>query len=136
MRRSVRGGPNNPTIHDGCSHCAGSASAGPWPEQRRHALGESECSVCSHSSPCFRAPTWFISGSNKALATVPFPSGMVGRVLKPQLRAQHEWPGLVTACDHVKRPLGLAFVDEPMAQLHGCEGKGGPPYIKHNACKR
>ena len=80
--------------------------------------------------------TWFISGSNKALATVPFPSGMVGRFLKPQLRAQHEWPGLVTACDHVKRPLGLAFVDEPMAQLHGWPGKGGPPYIKHNACKR
>ena len=68
--------------------------------------------------------TWFISGSNKALATVPFPSGMVGRFLKPQLRAQHEWPGLVTACDHVKRPLGLAFVDEPMAQLHGCARQG------------
>ena len=46
--------------------------------------------------------------SNKALARVPFPSGMVGRFLEPQLRAQHEWPGLVTARDHVKRPLGVA----------------------------
>ena len=55
-----------------------------------------------------RRRRWFISPSNKALATVPFPSGMVGRFLKPQLRAQHEWPGLVTACDHVKRPLGVA----------------------------
>ena len=41
--------------------------------------------------------TWFISGSNKALATAPFPSGMVGRFLKPQIRAQHERPGFVTA---------------------------------------
>jgi hypothetical protein len=42
-----------------------------------------------------RRRAWFISRSNKALTTVPFPSGMVGRLLKPQLRAQHEWPGLV-----------------------------------------
>jgi hypothetical protein len=64
---------------------------------------------------------WFISWSNKALATAPFPSGMVGRFLKPQIRAQHERPGFVTAYDHVKRPLGLALVDEPMAQLHGAQ---------------
>jgi len=37
-----------------------------------------------------RRHTWFISRSNKALATAPFPSGMVGRFLKPQIRAQHE----------------------------------------------
>jgi len=71
-----------------------------------------------------RRRTWFISRSNKALTTVPFPSGMVGRFLKPQLRAQHERPGLVTACDHVKRPLGRVFVEEPMAQLHGCARQG------------
>ena len=64
--------------------------------------------------------TWFISPSNKALATVPFPSGMVVRFLKPQNRVQHEWPGFVTACAHFERPLGLALVDEPMAQLHEC----------------
>src|SRR5208337_989244 len=51
--------------------------------------------------------------------TAPSPSGMVGRFLKPQIRAQHEWPGFVTANDHIRRPPGLALVDEPMAQLHG-----------------
>ena len=51
---------------------------------------------------------WFISWSNKALATVPSLSGMVGRFLKPQVRAQHERPGFLTARDHVKRPLRLA----------------------------
>src|SRR5208337_481093 len=63
---------------------------------------------------------WFISWSNNALATVPSLSGMVGHFLKPQFRAQHERPGFLTARNHVRRPLGLALVDEPMAQLHGC----------------
>ena len=54
-----------------------------------------------------RRRPWFISPSNKALATVPFPSGMVGRFLKPQFRAEHEWSGVVTASDQIKRPLGL-----------------------------
>ena len=63
---------------------------------------------------------WFIGWSNKALATAPFPLGMVGRSLKPQFRAQHERPGFLTASDHVERPLGLALVDEPRARLHGC----------------
>src|SRR5271165_59966 len=67
-----------------------------------------------------RRRPWFINWSNNALATVPFPSGMVGRFLKPQFRAQHERPGFLTARNHVRRPLGLALVDEPMAQLHGC----------------
>ena len=67
-----------------------------------------------------RRRPWFINWSNNALATVPFPSGMVGRYLKPQFRAQHERPGFLTARNHVRRPLGLALVDEPMAQLHGC----------------
>ncbi len=48
------------------------------------------------------------------------PSGMVGHFLKPQFRAQHERLGFLTARNHVRRPLGLALVDQPMAQLHGC----------------
>jgi len=67
-----------------------------------------------------RRRPWFINGSNNALATVPFPSGMVGHFLKPQLRAQHERPGFWTASDHVERPLSLALVDEPLVQLHRC----------------
>ena len=71
-----------------------------------------------------RRRAWFINRSNKALATVPFPRGMVGRIRKPQIRVQYEWAGLVTACDHVKRPLSLALVGEAMAQLHGCASQG------------
>jgi len=62
----------------------------------------------------------FISSSNNALATVSSLSGMVGHFLKPRFRAQHERTGLLTARNHVRRPLILALVDEPMAQLHGC----------------
>ena len=49
------------------------------PYRRRHALGESDCSLhIARSYDKTRCP-WFLSPSNKALATVPFPSGMVGR---------------------------------------------------------
>jgi len=86
-----------------------------------HALGESEllCLLIAISFLKKRRP-WFISWSNKALATVPSLSGMVGHLLKPQFRAQHERSGFLTARNHVRRPLGLALVDQPMAQLHGC----------------
>ena len=53
-----------------------------------------------------RRRTWFISPSNKALATVPFPSGMVGHFLRPQIRAGDEWPGVVTASDHIQTTSG------------------------------
>jgi hypothetical protein len=55
------------------------AGAGSRAYRRRHALGESGCSL--HIARSFgktRWP-WFLSPSNKALATAPFPSGMVGR---------------------------------------------------------
>ena len=52
--------------------------------------------------------TWFISASNKTLATVPFPAGMIGRSLRPQIRVQHERSGVVTAGDRFRRPLGLS----------------------------
>ena len=55
------------------------AGAGPWPDRRRHALGESDGSLhIARSFEKTRCPR-FLSPSNKALATVPFPSGMVGR---------------------------------------------------------
>jgi len=71
--------------------------------------GQAAIAVYAHMALSFskRRRTWFISQSDEALATVPFPSGMVGRFLKPQIRAEHEWPGVVTAGDHIKRPLGL-----------------------------
>ena len=46
---------------------------------RRHALGESDCSLhIVRSFDKTRCP-WLLSPSNKALATAPVPSGMVGR---------------------------------------------------------
>ena len=61
--------------------------------------GRERNAVFAHIARSFlkRRCPWFISPSNKALATVPFPSGMVGRFLKPQFRAQHERPGFPTA---------------------------------------
>jgi hypothetical protein len=87
-----------------------------------HAPGKSEslCLLIALSFLKKRRP-WFIGWSNNALATGPFLSGMVGRFLKPQFRAQHERLGFSTARNHVRRPLCLALVDQPMAQLHGCE---------------
>ncbi len=52
--------------------------------------------------------TWFINASNKTLATVPFPAGMIGRSLRPQIRVRHERSGVMTVCDQFRRPLGLS----------------------------
>jgi hypothetical protein len=49
-----------------------------------HALGESEMLNLLYIAGSFaktRCP-WFLSPSNKTLATVPFPPGMVGRFLE------------------------------------------------------
>ncbi len=96
------------------------AGAGSRPFRRRHALGESDCSLhIARSFEKTRCPR-FLSPSNKALATAPFPSGMVARfpeapnfVLKPKGRAFRR---LRTMFNDV----WAALVDEPMSQLHGC----------------
>ena len=55
------------------------AGAGSRPYRRRHALGESDGSLpIARSFEKTRRPR-FLSPSNKARATAPFPSGMVGR---------------------------------------------------------
>jgi hypothetical protein len=53
--------------------------------------------------------TWFISASNKTLARVSFPSEMIGRLLRPQIRVEQERSGVVTAGDQFRRPLGLSY---------------------------
>jgi hypothetical protein len=63
---------------------------------------------------------WFLSPSDKALATAPFPSGMVGRFREAQFRDEHERLGFSTANDHILNDLWAALADEPKAQLHGC----------------
>ncbi len=85
-----------------------------------HAMGKSKllCLLIAFSFLKKHRP-WFISSSNNALATVSSLSGMVGHFLKPRFRAQHERFGFLTTRNHVRRRLGLALVDEPMAQLHG-----------------
>jgi len=52
-------------------------------------------------------------------AAVPFPSGMVGRLPKPQFRVEYERTGVVTASDPIKRPLRLPrrLADGPTAQV-------------------
>src|SRR5208337_762150 len=73
------------------------AGAGSRPYRRRHALGESDCSL--HIAGSFEKTHCprFLSPSNKAPATAPFPSEMVARFLKPQFCAQVERPGFPTA---------------------------------------
>src|SRR5271157_734959 len=85
-----------------------------------HVLGENKFLCLLISLSFLKRPPWFIGWSNNALATVPSLSGMVGNFLKPQFHAQHERLGFLTARNHVRRPLGLAHVDQPMAQLHAC----------------
>ena len=59
--------------------------------------------------PCRKgAATWFISASNKILATVPIPAAMIGRSLRPLIRVQHERSGVMTTSDQFRRPLGLS----------------------------
>jgi hypothetical protein len=52
-------------------------------------------------------------------AAVPFPSGMVGRLPKPQFRVEYERTGVVTASDPIKRPLRLPrrSADGPTAEV-------------------
>jgi hypothetical protein len=52
-------------------------------------------------------------------AAVPFPSGMVGRLSRPQFRVEYEKTGVVTASDPIKRPLRLPrrSADGPTAQV-------------------
>ena len=64
-----------------------------------------------------RRRPWFINWSNNALATVSFPSGMVGRFLKPQFRAQHERPGFLTARNHVIRFPAISCALEIYGEL-------------------
>jgi hypothetical protein len=55
------------------------AGAGTSPDRRRQALGESDGSLhIAGSLEKTRCP-WFLSPSNQALATAPFPWDMVGR---------------------------------------------------------
>ena len=91
------------------THVASHTRSGRWRAALGRALGESERCVWSHSSPLSKGRrTWFINASNKTLATGPFPAGMIGRSLRPQIRVQHERSGVVTAGDQFRRPLGLS----------------------------
>ncbi len=75
--------------------------------------------VCSHNSLQLNGATRGSSArSNKALATVSFPYGMVGRSLKHADSCDHEWPAFRRLAT-VFNDLWASLVDEPTAQLHG-----------------
>jgi hypothetical protein len=87
-----------------------------------HVLGESEMLDSLHIAHSFaktRCP-WFLSPSNKTLATVPFPSGMVGRFPEAPISCSTRKAGLSDGSRPYRNNLWAALVDEPMAQLHGC----------------
>jgi len=104
------------------AHSAGNTRSGRLTRRSGSRTGRAGIAVFAHIGLSWfkRRRPWFISWSNNALATVPFPSRMVDHFLKPQFRAQHARLGFLTASDQVERPLSLALVDEPMVQLQGC----------------
>ena len=107
-RRSAQGWGGHPSRSRRLLSLGSFAGAGWRPFRRRHALGESDCSLhIAHSFEKSRCP-WLLSPSNKALATAPFPSGMVGRFPEAPISRRHERPGLPTANNHIERPLGRA----------------------------
>ena len=70
------------------------ADAASRPYRRRHALGESDCSLhIARSFEKTRCPR-FLSPSNKALATAPFPSGMVARFPEAPISCSSRKAGL------------------------------------------
>ena len=87
-----------------------------------HALGESELLGLSHiarSSAKTRCP-WLESPPNKALATAPFPSGMVGRFPEAPFSRSTRKAGLSDGKRPYSNDLWAALVDEPMVQFQGC----------------
>jgi hypothetical protein len=69
------------------AHFNGNTRSGRWRVSLGHALGESEMLNLLYIAGSFaktRCP-WFLSPSNKTLATVPFPPGMVGRFLEARI---------------------------------------------------
>ena len=113
------------------------AGAGPWPDRRRHALGEPEVLCLLHIALSMSKTrrSWFTSQSNKALVTVPFASKVVCRRPKPEFRAQHERPGFLRLATTLNN-LWDSLVEEPMAQLHGCATQFRIYSVQHNARAR
>jgi len=70
------------------------ADAASRPYRRRHALGESDCSLhIARSFEKTHCPR-FLSPSNKALATAPFPSEMVDRFPEAPISCSSRKDGL------------------------------------------
>jgi hypothetical protein len=57
---------------------------------------------------------------NKALATAPFASGMVGRFPEAPISFSTRKAGLSDGQRPYSNDVRAALVDEPMAQFHGC----------------
>jgi hypothetical protein len=110
--------------------------AGPLPDLRRHALGESGLLSSIHialSSSSTRRPR-FTSRSNKALATAPF-ANVVRRRPKPE--CVHNTSGrdsqrLATTLNS----LQASCVDQPVAQHHGCATQLQNHLVQHIAHAR
>ena len=124
-------------MHDGCSHCAVLARTGPWPDRRRHALGESECSVCSHSSLLVAEAPQVV---HQPLEQGPGHSAVPVRDGWPFLEASTSCSARMARLGDGVRPCettsGRRLLMSRWPNSTGAPGKGGPPYIEHNACER
>ena len=83
-----------------------------------------------------RRRPWFISPSNKVLATATDSGrGWSAVARKPEVRAEDGRLGFLTACDHLERPPGFALVTSRWPNSTGAPDTCGPTSINHNACK-
>src|SRR5271157_2316286 len=89
------------------AHFAANARSGRWTRRSGSRVGRERIAVFADSFLLLEeAPPVDHQLVEQRPGHSAVPIRMVGYFLKPQLRAQHERPGFLTARDHVKRPLG------------------------------
>jgi hypothetical protein len=93
--------------------------SGSWPDLRRHALGERE--LCASPDGCLlveKAPLVVrqpvAQGTGRSVIEVEDGLGWP----TPEVRAERERHGFLTARDHLKQHVEFRLVDQLMVQLH------------------
>ncbi len=110
------------------------ARAGTSPARRRHALGESDGSL--HLARSFEKThcPWLFNSSNKAPATTPFPSGMVGRFPEAPISSSTRKAGPTTDGSRPHRTTsGLRVLMSQRPSSTSAQCRSGSSSVQHNA---
>src|SRR5207248_10336588 len=111
------------------------AGAGSRLHRRRHALGGSKKLDSFHIAGSFektRCP-WFLSPSNKALATAPFPSGMVGRFAEAPISCAARRAGLSDGSRPYRTTSGPRWLMSQWPGSTGARCRCSSCSVQHNA---